>query len=108
MATSLEFTEFVCDQIQHLGAIRHRKMFGEYMVYINDKPLLLLCDNTVFIKKLPEIAEYMKNADTGIPYKSAKEHYILNIEDEELCQTVLEVLEGITPLPKPRKKVQKT
>ena len=32
MATSAEYIEFVCGQIAGVGAVRYRKMFGEYMV----------------------------------------------------------------------------
>lgn len=39
MATSSEYIEFVCEKIKDFGAVRSRKMFGEYMVYINDKPI---------------------------------------------------------------------
>ncbi|MCI6817904.1 MAG: transcriptional regulator, partial [Clostridium sp.] len=52
MATSIEFIEYVCEQVSGIGIVRYRKMFGEYMVYINDKPILLVCDNTVFVKEL--------------------------------------------------------
>ena len=75
-------------------------MFGEYMVYINDKPVLLVCDNTVYAKKLPEIEELMSGAECGVPYDSAKEHYILDIEDRELTAKAVEILERITPVPK--------
>lgn len=104
MATSIDYIEFVCDQIAGSGAIRYKKMFGEYMVYINDKPILLVCDNTVFVKNLGEIAELTKNSDCGIPYNGAKEHYILDIENSELSKQVISLLESITPLPKPKNK----
>ncbi len=107
MATSIDYIEFVCDQIAGSGAIRYKKMFGEYIVYINDKPILLVCDNTVFVKKLGEIAELMKNSDCGIPYDGAKEHYILDIENSELSKQVISLLESITPLPKPKNKKMK-
>lgn len=106
MATSTEYIEFVCDQIKGTGTVRYKKMFGEYMVYVNDKPLLLVCDNTVYVKKLPELAEQMQNAGCGVPYNGAKEHYILDIENTELAKTVITVLEPLTPLPKPKKKKQ--
>ena len=32
------------------GEVWSRKMFGEYMAYLNEKPVLLVCDNTVFVK----------------------------------------------------------
>ena len=53
MSTSVSYIQFVCDQLQDFLAVRWRKMFGEYMVYVNDKPVLLVCDDTVFVKILP-------------------------------------------------------
>lgn len=78
-------------------------MFGEYMVYLNDKPVLLVCDNTVFVKKLAELTDIMSNAECGFPYDGAKEHYILDIENSELTERVITMIERITPLPKKRK-----
>ena len=45
MASNIEFVEFVCSQLQELGHIRYRKMFGDYMIYVNEKTVILLCDN---------------------------------------------------------------
>ena len=104
MATTPEYIEFVCEQIRDTGAVRYRKMFGEYMVYVNDKPVLLVCDNTVFVKILPELSQVMAGADTALPYEGSKPHYILDIEDREKTQAVIQILEPITPLPKSRKK----
>ena len=104
MATTADYIKFVCEQIAGMGAVRYRKMFGEYMVYVNDKPLLLVCDNTVYVKMLPELAPLMARADTGLPYKGGREHYILDIEDRALTLAALAILEPLTPRPKPRKK----
>ena len=104
MATSLEFVEYVCEQIAGSGDIRYKKMFGEYMVYVNDKPIFLICDNTVFVKKLDCVADKMGDSETGIPYKSAKEHYILDIADAAFSQEIVSILEPIIAVPKPRKK----
>ena len=71
MATTVDFIEYVCEQIRGTGFVRYKKMFGEYMVYVNDKPVLLVCDNTVFVKKLDCIADKLKNAEMGIPYTGA-------------------------------------
>ncbi len=104
MATSIEFINFVCDQIHGDYAVRYKKMFGEYMVYLNDKPVLLVCDNTVYVKKAAEIADLMQNAECGFPYAGAKEHYILDMENKEATETVIKILEQITPVPKKKKK----
>lgn len=100
MATSADFMEFVCEQVKDCGSIRHRKMFGEYMVYVNDKPIFLVCDNTVFVKIRSELDELMHCAEKGFPYDGAKEHYILDIENTELVKKVSDILEPITPVPK--------
>lgn len=104
MATTPEYNEFVCERLEPFGAVRSRKMFGEYMVYLNDKPIITVCDNTVFVKILPELAAYLDDAERGFPYEGAKQHYILDIEDSELLSAVIPILEAATPLPKPRKR----
>lgn len=106
MSTSVSYIQFVCDQLQDFLAVRWRKMFGEYMVYVNDKPVLLVCDGTVFVKILPELEPLMQRAERGLPYPGAKEHYILDMENRELTRAVVEVLERVTPPPKPRRKKQ--
>lgn len=104
MATSKEYIEFVCEQLDGIENVTYKKMFGEYMVYVNAKPLLIVCDNTVMVKKVPELASLMEGVPDGIPYEGAKVHYILDIENRELVRSVIAVLEPITPLPKKRAK----
>ena len=104
MATTVDFIEYVCEQIECVGAVRHKKMFGEYMVYVNDKPILLVCDNTVFVKILPCLDGIMSGADKGFPYNGAKEHYVLDIDNANLAREVISALEPVTPIPKPRNK----
>lgn len=104
MATTNEYIEYVCEQINGIGEIRYKKMFGEFMVYVNDKPVIIVCNNTVFVKKLECIEEMMGEAEVGFPYKGAKEHYILDIDNSDFCKTVVSKIEEVTPVPKPRKK----
>ncbi len=106
MATTIEYIEYVCDQLRDIGDIRYKKMFGEYMVYLNDKPVVIVCDNVPYVKKLDGIKEIMQNAATGCPYNGAKEHYILDIDNAELCQAVVSEIEKVTPLPKKKAKKQ--
>jgi len=104
MACSEDYIGFICEQISRYGVITNRKMFGEYMIYINGKPIILVCDNIAYIKIKTEYEEYMTKADTNHPYNGAKEHYVLDVEDEELLAKVIPILDDITPLPKPKKK----
>lgn len=104
MASNVEFVEFVCEQIAPCGGVRYRKMFGEYMVYVNDKPLLLLCDNTVYAKQLECLKNLLSENEVGVPYDGAKPHYILDADNTVQLQTVVNILEPLTALPKRRKK----
>lgn len=104
MSTRLEFIEFICDQIADCGTIRYRKMFGEFMVYVNDKPILLVCDNTVYVKMHAILEPLMHNSERGFPYKGSKEHYILDIDDAEFSKQIIDILEPITPVPLKKKK----
>lgn len=104
MATTNEYIEYVCEQINGIGVIRYKKMFGEFMVYVNDKPVIIVCNNNAFVKKLDCIEEMMKDAKLGYPYKGAKEHYVLDIDNSDFCKNVVSKIEEVTPLPKPKKK----
>lgn len=103
MASSKEFVEFVCEQVRSPYPVRYRKMFGDYMVYVNDKPILLVCDDTVYVKKLDYLGTLLADASTGVPYDGAKEHYILDIENIDLSTEVIRLLEANTIF-KPKKK----
>jgi TfoX/Sxy family transcriptional regulator of competence genes len=106
MASDIDFVNFVMDQINGVGIVTAKKMFGEYLLYVNQKPTVLLCDNTAFVKKLDCIKTYLENAETGFPYDGAKEHYIVDVDDRELLRTIVKEIETVTPIPKKRKKKQ--
>lgn len=103
MATSEDFINYICEQIKGVGEIRYRKMFGEYLIYVNDKPVITVCNNTAFVKKVDVISELMKDAEIGFPYKDAKEHYILDIDNSQLTKTIVEKVEKVTLVPKNKK-----
>lgn len=104
MATSEDFIRFVCEQLSGAGNISYKKMFGEYMVYLEGKPVCIVCDNVAFVKKLDCIQERMKNAGVGFPYNGAKEHYILDIDNADFSREIIAEIEKATPLPKKKKK----
>ena len=103
MASDLDYVTFVMEQIRNNANNVYKKMFGEYLVYSNGKPVVLICDNTAFIKKHDCVKPFLENAETGFPYKGAKEHYIIDVDDSELLTAVVEELEKHLPVPKPRK-----
>lgn len=109
MASSAEFIKFVADQVVAAGDnIRYRKMFGDYMLYCDDRPVLLICDDTVYVKQIPEtmaiFAMHAVAPDAGIPYKGARPHWILDIENIDLSVDMVRELARVLPVSKPKKK----
>lgn len=92
MATSYEYIEYVVTRLPRKYFVYPKKMFGEYMIFIDEKPALLICDNTVFVKKLDVLTNILENSDTGTPYPGAKEHYILDIDDLEHVKQVVDTM----------------
>lgn len=53
MASNIEFVEYVCDQLRGAGEISHKKMFGEYGIYMDGKFIAAVCDDQ-FLSKTPK------------------------------------------------------
>lgn len=62
MATTRNYLDFACTQLEGIWGIDYKRMFGEYQIYVNDKPVLLVCDNTVFVKNHPALAQLLAEA----------------------------------------------
>jgi len=103
MASDLDYVQYVIDQIKINGKITYKKMFGEYLIYLNNKPVVMVCDNTAFVKMFDCIKPLMVDAETGFPYKGAKEHYIVNVDVSEHLSNIVTVLEKNTPISKKKK-----
>ena len=105
MACSEEFIDFVYSQIKDTGTVRAKKMFGDWMIYVDEKPIVIACDNICFVKMLPAVRDLMADALTGYPYDGAKPHYIiLDIEHREKAVEVIRALLPVIPYPKKREK----
>ena len=100
MASSQEYIDFVCAQLAATGDVRWRKMMGGYIIYVDEKCVVTVCDEQCYVKKIPELAEMMQDAECGCPYDGAKEHYILDIEHREQAEKVVSILRDTLPFPK--------
>lgn len=90
MATDLSYLEYLMERLAAYPDRYFRKMFGEYMIYLSDLPVILVCDNTAFVKKLPALSGLLE--ETGLPYQGAKEHYILDFENEDSLAQIIDIL----------------
>ncbi|MDZ7926179.1 MAG: TfoX/Sxy family protein [Agrobacterium sp.] len=73
MATDLDFTWYIQDQLADLGKIDVNKMFGEYGVYLDGKIIALLCDNVFYLKRTTEVVPYLREILEAPPYPGSGE-----------------------------------
>lgn len=104
MASSPEFVAYLCEQLEGLGAVQSRKMFGDYMVYLNDKPVITVCDDRAMVKLLPCLKELLRKNPVEPPYEGAKDHYVLDPDDRETLRRAAALAEEVTPLPRKKAK----
>ena len=103
MACSKEYIDFICTQLRSVGVVRPHKMFGDWCIYVDEKPVILACDEICYVKKHEAIADLMQDAECGFPYEGAKEHYILDIEHSDTVLPVIKKLVEVLPFPKKKK-----
>ena len=109
MASDPDFVEFVVDQLQDVGAVRHRKMFGEYALYCEDKIVALICDNRLFIKPTTGGRIFIGEVVEAPPYPGAQPAFLIEegIEDKEWISELVRITEQELPPPEPKKKPKK-
>ena len=53
MASHQDFVDYVAEQLREAGAIRSRKMFGEYGLFCDGVFFAVICDDQLFVKSHP-------------------------------------------------------
>ncbi len=105
MASSLDFVEYVREQLSGAGEITYKKMFGEYGVYCNGKIVGVVCDDQLFIKKTKAGAEVYPDCPEAAPYDGAKPHFLVDrVDDRALMTRFISATYDELPAPKPKKK----
>jgi len=106
VASDAAFVQYVCDQLARAGAVRAQKMFGEYAVYLDEKPVMLVCDNQVFVKPTEAGTALLQKPAYGAPYPGAKPHLLVTdlLDEAEALSQLLRVTADALPTPKPRRR----
>ena len=109
MASDLDFVEFVVDQIQNVGAITCRAMFGGHTLYCEGKVVALICNNQLFVKPTKAGKLFIGNVVEAPPYPGARLSFLIEeqIEDKEWISSLIRLTEEELPEPKPKKKSKK-
>jgi TfoX/Sxy family transcriptional regulator of competence genes len=102
MATEKATVDFILDQLAPLP-VRARAMFGEYGVYVDEKFVALICDDTLFVKPTAISNQFFSDADLAPPYRGAKDHYMAPaalLEDSERLREVIARTAELLPVTK--------
>lgn len=105
MGTERSFVDYVTE-VAGLGSrLTHKKMFGEYAVYLDGKVVAFACDNSLFVKPSQAVATLAPDLPQGPPYPGAKDYPIADelLDDPEALRRLLEDTAALMPLPKPKK-----
>ena len=69
MASHPDFVNYMAEQLREAGAIRSRKMFGEYGLYCDDVFFAVVCDDQLFVKVTPQGEAAFPDLPKAPPYE---------------------------------------
>ncbi len=106
MASDKEFVEYIVDQIENVGEITYKHMFGEFGVFCDGKIFSLICDNKLFIKPTESGRKFIGDVVEAPPYTGAKNSFLIGdkIDDREWLSELVRITVLELPEPKPKKK----
>ncbi|WP_449280627.1 TfoX/Sxy family protein [Leucobacter sp.] len=106
MGTRAETMEFLADQLTALPNIRTRRMFGEYCLYCDDKPVAFVCDDELFVKPTDAGRAYLGEPDEAPAYPGSKLYFRIGgdrWEDRDWLTDLIARTAAALPAPKPKK-----
>jgi TfoX/Sxy family transcriptional regulator of competence genes len=105
MASDLAYVEHICDQLRGVRGVSHRKMFGEFALYVDNKVVALVCDNQLFVKITDAGRSLLKSPREGAPYPGARPHFVADefLDDRDTLSNLITATAAALPAPKPKK-----
>lgn len=104
MASDLDSVLYIVDQSGLGTRLTHKRMFGEYALYLDTKVVAFICDNRLFLKPTDAGRALLGTPQEAPPYPGAKLYFLLEeeLEDAARLRRALEVTAAALPLPKPK------
>lgn len=106
MASDSSYVEYIVGQIEEIGEISYRYMFGGYVVYYKSKVVALVCDKQLFVKPTKAGRSFIGDVVEAPAYPGAKLSFLIEdqVEDREWLGKLIILTEKELPMPKPKKK----
>ena len=109
MATSRARVDEIVEAMSAAGLARSRSMMGEWLIYLDDKVIAMVCDDRLFLKPTDPGAGLLRSTQLASPYPGAKPHYVVaeaDLADEDYLAELARATADALPAPKPRKPKQ--
>ncbi|MCA0176091.1 MAG: TfoX/Sxy family protein [Proteobacteria bacterium] len=105
MATTADFIAYVAEQADFGARLTHKKMFGEYALYLDGKVVAFACDNSLFVKPTAAATALAPHLPQRPPYPGAKLYPVADelLDDTQALRRLLTATAELLPLPKPKK-----
>ena len=104
--TDADFVDYVGTQSGLGGRLSHKRMFGEYALYLDGKVIAFACDNQLYVKPTSAGREVLGKVSEHPPYPGAKLYFRIDdeLENRDVLQRLFEATAGALPAPKPKPK----
>ena len=104
MASSIEYLDYVMEQLSGLEDISYRPMMGEYIIYYQSKIVGGIYDDRFLVKPTESARWLMPEASLELPYEGGREMLSVDvIDDREALKELLDAMYDELPEPKKRK-----
>ena len=105
MATGRAFSDYIAEQLNLGARLAHRKMFGEYALYLDRKVVAFACDDSPFIKPNDAVARLHPELPQRPPYPGAKDYPMADelLDDAEALRRVFIDSAALLPEATPKK-----
>ena len=94
----------LAQQLREAGAIRSRKMFGEYGLYCDGIFFAVICDDQLFVKVTPAGEAAFPQLPKAPPYEGAKDYLWVEDVDDRDTMTALTRLTCLELQAQPKKR----
>ena len=96
-----DLVQYIVEQASKAGEVSAKKMFGDYCLYCNSKPVGLICDNYLYLKPLKQLEPLLHDYDRQMqpPYEGAKPHYVIaDVDDKDYISLLVKVVAENLPV----------
>lgn len=105
MATDSRFLHYVIEQLGLGSRLVHKRLFGEYALYLDGKVVAFACDNSLYLKPTQAAQQLAPQLPGHPPYPGAKDHPVADelLDEPERLRALLLATAACLPAAKPRK-----